>query len=91
MVFIVEFLLISGFLLFVITQMLIPVIRGTRLFPRFRTNDDALRQSLSKAEEAIAEAEMERRIAERNDTASKLRSTLNKQTPNKQTRNERSK
>ena len=85
MVFLVELLLLSGFFFFVATQMLLPALFGTRLFPAFRNKPTAeLRQSLDRAEESIIDAEIEKRVAERLAVAGNIRSSIKQPTTEQQ-------
>ena len=81
MVFLVEFLLLSGFFFFVLTQMLLPTIFGTRMFPVFRRKSATeLQQSLARAEESVIDAEIEKRVAERLAAAESIRSSVKQST-----------
>lgn len=58
----IEGLLIAFVLWMFIAQILIPVWRGTMLFPSFRSNEAKLREDLSEAKQGSVEQELRAEI-----------------------------
>lgn len=76
-VFLMEALLVTVLMAVVTTQLLFPLVLGTRLFPALRKNPRSL-WTLEKAEEEIQYAEIEKRVRERLAAADKIREDLRK-------------
>lgn len=73
-------LIVSVLLLYLgVTQLVVPLWRGTPLFPVFR-KETHLRQQLSQTAEKVVEADLEREIAEKSHRASSIRKTVRRKT-----------
>ena len=59
----IEYVFIALVIIFVITQVIIPLGRGTLLFPLFR-RERQLEQELQKVKQEAIEAELEQRVEE---------------------------
>jgi argininosuccinate lyase len=68
------------FLLFVITQVLIPLARGLPFFPAFRKSTEKLEEDLEQAKEEVEKAKLESMLAEEKLKAEKIRKTIKPQT-----------
>lgn len=69
-----EVLLYLALIFGVVTQLLLPLIRGTPVFPAFHSRERQLESALAHANEDVLEAALEKKAAERRAQAAKLRS-----------------
>ena len=67
------------FLLFVITQILIPLAKGTPYFPAFRKSTEKLEQELEEAKEDVEKAKLEALTVGEKSKAEKIRKTIKPQ------------
>jgi hypothetical protein len=72
--YVLEWLAIAIVVLFTLTQLVWPWIRGTPILPLFR-REHRLIDSLDEAKEGVREAKLEREIASTKRTAERLRPT----------------
>ena len=72
------------FLLFVITQVLIPLAKGTPYFPAFRKSTKQLEEELEDAKEDVQKAKLETMVVEEKEKAEKIRKTIKPQTKEKE-------
>ena len=68
------------FLLFVISQILVPLARGLPYFPAFRKSTEKLEEDLEEAKEEVEKAKLESMLAEEKTKAEKIRKTIKPQT-----------
>lgn len=76
------------FLLFVITQILVPLARGLPYFPAFRKSTEKLEEDLEEAKEEVEKAKLESMLAEEKAKAEKIRKTIKPQNKEKEKSNE---
>lgn len=67
------------FLLFVISQILVPLARGLPYFPAFRKSTEKLEEDLEEAKEEVEKAKLESMLAEEKAKAEKIRKTIKSQ------------
>ena len=81
MILVVLFELITAVLLLYlgVTQLVVPLWRGTPLFPMFR-KEGHLRHQLSRVDEEVVEADLEKEIASRSRKANSIRKTVRRKT-----------
>ena len=68
------------FLIFVISQILVPLARGLPYFPAFRKSTEKLEEDLEEAKEEVEKAKLESMLAEEKAKAEKIRKAIKPQT-----------
>ena len=71
-----EYVVAIIFLIFVVTQILVPLGRGLPYFPAFRKSTKKLEEDLEGAKEEVKKAEIEAMLEEEKTKAEKIRKSI---------------